>query len=134
MDPTRFDSFTRALTQLRSTAATPRRAALKLLARGALGAILVRTRSAEVVANRKKKKKKGLKLRALCTLGKSTCGKGLKCGQPTTRHTCDSTTPDTSDWCCVPPGGSCTECDCCGDFYCEPDDNNQFRCVPNPEM
>ncbi len=134
MDPTRFDTLTRALTQLRSTAATPRRAALKLLASGAFGAALVRAGGAEVVAKRKKKKKKGLKLKALCTPGKSKCAKGLKCGQPTTRHTCDSSTPDNSDWCCVPPGGSCTECDCCGDFYCDFDNNNEPHCVPNPEM
>jgi hypothetical protein len=72
-------------------------------------------------------------LREICTPGVDTCGGALQCATPTTRHTCSDTVAGVNTWCCVPPGGSCTECDCCGDFYCEFDANNQPHCVPNPE-
>jgi hypothetical protein len=72
-------------------------------------------------------------LREICTPGVDTCASGLACDSPTTRHTCSSTVEGVDDWCCVPPGGSCTECDCCGDYYCHFDDNNEPHCEPNPE-
>ena len=73
-------------------------------------------------------------LRQICTPGADTCASGLQCGTPTNRHTCGSSVPDNdSTWCCVPPGGSCTECDCCGNYYCAYDDNNVPTCQPNPE-
>jgi len=73
-------------------------------------------------------------LRQMCTPGTDTCASGLQCGAPTNRHTCSSSVPeDDSNWCCVPPGGSCTECDCCGNYYCAYDDNNVPTCQPNPE-
>ena len=88
-------------------------------------------------ARRRRKKKKGgaggLGLRQICTSGQSTCAKGLRCDEPTTRQTCSSTVQGIDAWCCVPPGGRCTECDCCGDYYCEFDDNNNPTCQPNRE-
>ncbi|MCA9879749.1 MAG: hypothetical protein KC442_18275, partial [Thermomicrobiales bacterium] len=70
-----------------------------------------------------------LALRATCTPGQSTCASGLRCDSPTTRHSCSSTIAGIDAWCCVPPGGPCTECDCCGDNYC----NGDGVCVTNPE-
>lgn len=87
-------------------------------------------------ARRRRRRKKGgggLALREICTPRRSTCAKGLKCSSPTTRHSCSSTVEGVDSWCCVPPGGRCTECDCCGDYYCEFDDNNNPTCQPNPE-
>ena len=72
-------------------------------------------------------------LREICTPGHDTCSQGLQCGAPTTRHTCSSTVEGVEAWCCVPPGGQCSECDCCGNYYCSYDDNNVGHCVPNPE-
>lgn len=73
-------------------------------------------------------------LREICSPAADTCAAGLQCGTPTTRHTCSSSIPGKeSHWCCVPPGGRCTECDCCGNYYCAYDDNNVPMCVPNPE-
>lgn len=73
-------------------------------------------------------------LRQICSPSTDTCASGLQCGAPTNRHTCSSSVPDDdSNWCCVPPGGACTECDCCGNYYCSYDDNNVATCQPNPE-
>jgi hypothetical protein len=75
-----------------------------------------------------------LPLRTTCTPGTDTCAAGLQCDRPTDRHTCSSTVAGISDWCCIPPGGACSdECGCCGDFYCHFDNNNQGRCICNPE-
>jgi hypothetical protein len=132
MDPTQFDALARALTRLQSHVTTPRRAALKLLGGGAFGLALVQQVETDIAAIRKKRKKR-LKLKALCTPGKDRCQKGLKCDSPTNRPTCSGSVPDDSNWCCVPPGGSCTECDCCGNYSCVLDDTNESHCVPNPE-
>jgi hypothetical protein len=72
-------------------------------------------------------------LREICTPGADICRAPYQCDAPTTRHTCSSTVAGVSAWCCVPPGGSCTECDCCGNYYCAYDDNNVASCQPNPE-
>lgn len=143
MDQHRFDRFTAAI------ATSSRRQALRLLGVAALGATalpLIGSETAE--ARRKHKHHKhhggggtggggggggGLGLQEICDPATDTCAKGLTCDSPTTRHTCSSTVEGVDTWCCVPPGGSCTECDCCGNFYCEFDDNNQPHCVPNPE-
>ena len=72
-------------------------------------------------------------LREVCTPGVDICAAPWQCSAPTTRHTCSGTVFGVSTWCCVPPGGSCTECDCCGNYYCAYDDNNIPTCQPNPE-
>jgi hypothetical protein len=72
-------------------------------------------------------------LREICTPGVDICSAPWQCDAPTTRHTCSGTVLGVSAWCCVPPGGWCTECDCCGDYYCAYDDNNVPSCQPNPE-
>jgi hypothetical protein len=126
VDSSRFDQLSKVL-----GSGVTRRIALGALAATALGgtAPLLATREAAA----KKRKKKGLGLRKRCG-GKSKCKKGLKCGSPTTRHTCDSQTQGVDSWCCIPPGGKCSgECDCCGNNYCSFDNNNQGHCVTNPE-
>lgn len=75
----------------------------------------------------------GMFLREICIPGLDVCASPYQCDAPTTRHTCSGTVAGVTAWCCVPPGGFCTECDCCGDFYCEFDDNNVATCQPNPE-
>jgi hypothetical protein len=127
----RFTVFTRSLATGGS-----RRYTLGIMLSAALGALGLAEVSARNRHHRKRKKHKHIKpkhLREVCSPGKDKCSDGLKCDSPTTRHTCSSTVQGVSTWCCVPPGGSCTECDCCGDNYCEFDDNNQPHCVPNPE-
>ncbi|HEU0115257.1 MAG TPA: hypothetical protein VFQ80_11300 [Thermomicrobiales bacterium] len=70
----------------------------------------------------------GLPIEALCTPGADVCEAGLECDSPTTRHTCSDTVANIDHWCCLPPGAACdTECDCCGDNYCE---NGQCKCNP----
>lgn len=136
MDNTTFDRLTSHF-----AAAGTRRGVLRYFAATALGVgSLAALHPGETVARRKHKKHKGTGgsgsskgLRAICTPGQDTCSNGLQCSTPTTRHTCSSTVQGVSNWCCVPQGGSCGECDCCGDYYCEFDDNNQPHCVPNPE-
>jgi hypothetical protein len=133
----------------RFAAADTRRGALRFLAAATLGLgslAAVRQEDTEARRKRRHKKHKGggggngggstgptKGLREICTPGVDTCSSGLNCETPTTRHTCSSTVEGVSTWCCVPPGGSCSECDCCGDYYCAFDDNNQPHCVPNPE-
>ena len=125
------------------TLATPgsRRRALGVLSLSALLAGGLQATAPEAGARRRrkhgKKGKKGhkggggpvLQLRDICTPGESTCASGLQCDSPTTRHTCSSTVEGIDAWCCVPPGGNCTECDCCGDNYC----NGEGVCETNPE-
>ena len=72
-------------------------------------------------------------LREICEPQVDVCRGNLQCGTPTTRHTCSSTVDGVEAWCCVPPGGACTECDCCGNYYCAYDDDNNPTCQPNPE-
>ncbi len=135
MEMDRFDQITSCFAAMRS-----RRGALVLLVAALSGGELL-TVEHDAEARRKKKKKKkknrggGTRkgLRQSCTPGQNTCSAGLRCDTPTTRHTCSSTVQGVSTWCCVPPGGSCTECDCCGDYYCAFDDNNNPTCQPNPE-
>lgn len=132
MDARRFDTLVRNVLP-----GSSRRSALAVLTSGFL-ALLPHLPGGEDAEARKRKKNKkkrksGQPLRALCTPGKTTCQKGLQCDSPTTRQTCDSTTDGVAAWCCVPPGGACSECDCCGNFYCEFDDNNEPHCMPNPE-
>ncbi len=135
MDFARFDRLTSAFAEV-----STRRGAVRVLA-GGLGlgglAILHPDQTGARRKGRRKKKNRGggarKGLRQTCTPGQHTCSAGLTCDTPTTRHTCSSTVQGVSTWCCVPPGGSCTECDCCGNNYCEYDDNNEPHCVPNPE-
>jgi hypothetical protein len=75
----------------------------------------------------------GKGLGQICNPATDVCRSPYQCDQPTTRHTCSDTVAGISTWCCAPPGGSCTECDCCGDYYCQLDNHNQGVCVPNPE-
>jgi len=126
MDSERFDR----LSQVLASGAT-RRSTLGVLA--ALGVAGGSGPITEARRKKKRRKKKSLGLKARCTPGKSKCKSGLTCDVPTTRHTCSDTVMGVDEWCCVPPGGSCSECDCCGDYYCEFDDNNEPHCVPNPE-
>jgi len=130
MDSQHFDRLTRIVTQ-----AGTRRIALQALAATVVGvsAPLLAEHAEAKHKHHHKKKKKGLPLLTLCTPGKDKCKSGLKCDSPTTRHTCSSTVEGVDDWCCVPPGGECTECDCCGDFQCSFDDNNVGHCIPNDE-
>jgi len=70
----------------------------------------------------------------LCNPQSDVCRGDLQCAPPTTRHTCSSTVEGVDAWCCVPPGGRCSECDCCGDYYCDfGDANPNGACIPNPE-
>lgn len=134
MDGSRFDRLVGTL-----TAPGSRRRALGVLGLSALLAGGLQAATPEVEARRRRKRRKGkkgkkgggtpLELRDLCTPGKSTCASGLQCDSPTTRHTCSSTVEGVDAWCCVPPGGDCTECDCCGDNYC----NGDGVCETNPE-
>jgi hypothetical protein len=137
MDNEKFDRLTSHL-----AGASTRRGALGFLVAITIGGgSLAVLQQNETEARRKHKKhKKGRTpippipgLRQICTPGQDACSSGLQCDIPTTRHTCSDTVQGVSTWCCVPPGGSCGECDCCGDNYCEFDDNNQPHCVPNPE-
>jgi hypothetical protein len=134
MEHDRFEQITS-----RFAALANRRITLGLLV-GALSGAELLTLGQDAAARRKKKRRKkknrggGSKgLRQSCSPGQHSCSAGLKCDTPTTRQTCSSTVQGVSTWCCVPPGGSCTECDCCGDYYCEFDDNNNSTCQPNPE-
>jgi hypothetical protein len=64
--------------------------------------------------------------------GAETCQSGLKCDSPTTQHQCSSTVEDIDTWCCVPPGGPCTECECCGNYKCDfGDANPDGACILN---
>jgi hypothetical protein len=133
MDANSFDQITSRFATTRS-----RRGALRMLVVALSGGELLALRhDAEARRKRRKKKQRGKgetkRLRQGCTPGRDRCSDGLQCDTPTTRHTCSSTVQGVSTWCCVPPGGSCTECDCCGDYYCAFDDNNNPTCQPNPE-
>lgn len=112
MDANRFDRLTRTFTLTRSL---PRRGLLGVAALALPGL------AAPVAAG-----KKGLRKR--CS-GKNSCKGSLTCGKPTTRHTCSSTVDGVKKWCCVKPGGKCSECDCCGNYYC----GGEGACIPNPE-
>ena len=138
MDGTRFDHLVSHL-----SASGSRRRALGVLGLSALVAGgLQAVPEAEARRHRRRKHKKGnggggggggggtpLELRDLCTPGQSTCASGLQCDSPTPRHSCSSTVEGVDAWCCVPPDGNCTECDCCGNYYC----NGDGVCVINPE-
>jgi hypothetical protein len=135
MERKHFDRVTRHI-----ATAGSRRGAVRALAATAVGlaALVGGHQDATEARHQHKKHKRGTSpapkgLKEVCTPGVDTCSAGLRCDTPTTRHTCSSRVQGVSDWCCVPPGGSCTECDCCGDFYCEFDDDNQPHCVANPE-
>ncbi len=145
METTRFDQIASSFAQTHS-----RRGAFRLLAASATGASGLTVFGHDESQAKKRRKKKGGKgkggkgsgagtggsvrgLRQICLPGHDTCSSGLQCGAPTTRHTCSSTVEGVEAWCCVPPGGQCSECDCCGNFYCSYDDNNVGHCVPNPE-
>ena len=120
MNDRRSDGLTTSFSALSS-----RRALCKAVGGGTLAAALTRLGLGEAVARCTKLKEK-------CGRNDTCCG-DLKCGRPTTRHTCSSSIPKQGKWCCVKPGGTCTECDCCGDYYCKLDANNNGRCVRNPE-
>ena len=142
MDTERFDSLASNF-----AVTSTRRRALRFLAAAAFGTgSLALYRHDDVSAKRKSKKHKqpsqggttqpslpGKGLREICIPGQDVCDAGLQCGAPTTRHTCNSTVDGVDAWCCVPPGGRCSECDCCGNYYCAYDDDNNPTCVPNPE-
>jgi hypothetical protein len=135
MDTARFDRLISTFAEV-----STRRGAVRVLAAIGLTGLTV-LRPDETGAKQKGRRKKKNKhrgdatkgLRQSCTPGQTSCRAGLRCDEPTTRHTCSSTVDGIDNWCCVPPGGSCTECDCCGDYYCAFDDNNNPTCVPNPE-
>jgi hypothetical protein len=144
MDDSRFDVLVSRLAEPGS-----RRRVLGVLGISTLAAVGLEDAALDAEAKRRrrrkrrkgKKNKKGknqnprgsggtpLKLREICTPGQSTCEGNLQCSSPTTRHSCSSTVEGVANWCCVPPGGMCTECDCCGDYYCGGDGT----CIPNPE-
>ncbi|MCA9879659.1 MAG: hypothetical protein KC442_17825 [Thermomicrobiales bacterium] len=137
MDASRFDHVVSRLAQ-----AENRRRALGVFGASALLASGLHGDDDDAVAGRKKRKKRKnknkkkkkdqggtLRLRELCTRGKDSCVAGLRCDSPTTRNSCSSTVDGVNTWCCVPPGGKCTECDCCGNNYC----NGDGVCVTNPE-
>lgn len=141
MDGTQFDDLVSRL-----AASGTRRRLVGALGLSALVAGGLHATSGDSEAGKKKKRKKRnknkqttppptggggtpLALRATCTPGVSTCQGDLQCDSPTTRHSCSSTVEDVTTWCCVPPGGACTECDCCGDNYC----SGEGKCITNPE-
>jgi hypothetical protein len=71
----------------------------------------------------------GLPIETPCDPATDVCEAGLACDSPTTRHTCSSTVEGIDNWCCLPPGAACdTECDCCGNNFCD-----GGRCKCNPE-
>src|SRR4051812_16216432 len=126
METRTFDTLTSRVART-----STRRGALRFLAAAALGgASLGLMRQDDAAAKRKRKKSKGSGgtggtvpsapaqgLRQICAPSTDTCGAGLHCGAPTTRHTCSSTVEDVTTWCCVPEGAVCAgECDCCGNF------------------
>ena len=138
MDAQRFDAIAKAL-----TSETSRRRTLGGLLGGTLGLLGWLARE-DVAVGKKKKKQQSPESpaetplavkgpRETCTPGQDQCSAGLQCSTPTTRHSCASSIPRSGAWCCVPPGGRCTECDCCGDYYCSYDNNTVPSCVPNPE-
>ena len=138
MDTTRFDEIASRLARAQN-----RRGVLRVLGLAVLGGSGLGLLDQHVgEARRRGKKKNGRKggttvpgkaLRELCTPGVDTCAAGLQCNAPTTRNSCSGTVEGVDTWCCVPPGGRCTECDCCGNFYCGSNDQNSSICVPNPE-
>ncbi len=140
MERSRFDSLVSAVAESRSRRDTLRLFGLALVG----GAGVLAADDAEARRKKKGKKKKGkgsqsppptpgLALRTICTPGQSVCAGKLRCDAPTTRNSCSSTVDGVDAWCCVAPGDPCTECDCCGNFYCKFDDNNNPTCQPNPE-
>jgi hypothetical protein len=118
-----------------------RREVLQRLGLAALGIGSLSLVGSAADARRRKKHKKrrgdgggNLGLFAICDPANDACQAGLKCDSPTTRHTCSSTVEGVDTWCCVPPGGRCTECECCGDYYCDfGDANPDGACIRNPE-
>lgn len=135
MDGLRFDSLVERLAEAGS-----RRRVLAALGLSAVITGGLPGASSDADAGKrghKKKRKKGKKVQQgpalalgeICTPGKSTCVQGLKCDSPTTRQNCNSTVEGVDSWCCVPPNGQCSGCECCGDFYCGGDG----VCIPNPE-
>jgi len=118
MDGTRFDRVTAAL----SSGAT-RRAVCRAASVGVVGAALGRLGLGEVAAACGRVRKR-------CRGSDECCG-DLKCGRPTTRHTCSSTVGNTRRWCCIKAGDPCRgECDCCGGYECSFGDNPRVgRCT-----
>ena len=116
MNQDQFDGLVRG-----DLATMPRRAVCRTLTGGLLGVALSRLGLSGVAAG-------CTKLRKKCNKSDECCG-SFECGRPTTRHSCSSSVPNQGKWCCVPPGGRCSECDCCGDFYCA----GNGRCKRNPE-
>jgi hypothetical protein len=134
MDGTRFDILVGQLAEPGSRRRALAVLGLSALLAGGLQAVPAAEAGRRRKHRRGKKGNKGgggtpLQLRDICTSGTSTCASGLQCDSPTTRHSCSSTVDGVDAWCCVPPGGSCTECDCCGDNYCSGDG----VCVTNSE-
>ncbi|MFT4037200.1 MAG: hypothetical protein QM692_03390 [Thermomicrobiales bacterium] len=141
MDGTQFDDLVSRL-----AASGTRRRLVGALGLSALVVGGLHATSGDSEAGRGKKKKKKRKnknknqqttpptgpvlaLGSTCSPGVSTCASGLACDTPTTRHSCSSTVEDVTTWCCVPPGGACKGCECCGDNYCGGDG----KCIENPE-
>lgn len=136
MDGSRFDTLVSRLAEPGS-----RRRALGMLGVSALvaGGLELSSSNADAGRRGRRKKRKGKKknggdgtrlaLGDICTPGRSTCAQGLECDSPTTRQNCNSTVEGIDAWCCVPPGGMCSQCECCGDNYCGGDGT----CIPNPE-
>ena len=111
MNSSRFDSFTRALTDPRS-----RRTALSALLGATLGLLgLVDTEAKKGKGKRKKKNKKKTPCVPACA--------GKTCGSDGCGGTCGSCNGACPDGTCICPSGSrlCgTTCQqCCLDFHCE---------------
>jgi hypothetical protein len=134
MDAGQFDRIVQSL-----TTATGRRTALRVVAGGVFGGLIARTDAQKVRAKRKRKKHhrrhKTIKhLGDTCNPRRNKCSDGLQCDEPTTRHSCSSTVQGIDKWCCIPPGEVCsTECNCCGDNFCDFDNGSSGHCRTNPE-
>lgn len=113
-----------------------RRAALGRLGAASLGIGGMTVLGGTATARRHKKHKRGtggkggggggtgggsLGLGEICEPGSKSCQSGLRCDAPTTQHQCSSTVDGIDAWCCVPPGGPCTGCECCGELECAGD-------------
>ena len=111
MDGERFDAWTRTIGAARG----PRRAALRLLAGGALAGLLgasAREAAAQTAQACRERQQRCLSNRQCCPLagGAVRCGRiGGRCNLPEKR-------------CCAEAGGPCrrTDCDCCRDLVCSP--------------
>lgn len=147
MDSSRFDTLVSRLAEPGS-----RRRALGLLGLSALVAGGLQAVPETEARRRKRRKNKNKnqtpppvvppvrtpnkQKRQVCTPSADLCAAGSTCGTPTEDHRCSSTIDewigDAANLCCVPPGGACTSCECCGDFYCKFEQGDTGTCQPQP--